>query len=59
MKSTIEEEKKINIQTGKVFLEIIKDVSLTTFMPLTVGGKINSIKDIEDRLLLGADKKLH
>ncbi len=48
-----EENKYPNRQS---FLEIIKDVSLTTFMPLTVGGKINSIKDIEDRLLLGADK---
>lgn len=48
-----EENKYPNRQN---FLDIIKDVSSTTFMPLTVGGKINSIKDIEDRLLLGADK---
>ena len=29
------------------FLDIISDVSKVTFMPITVGGKINSIKDIE------------
>ncbi len=38
------------------FLDIISDVSKVTFMPITVGGKINSIKNIEDRLKLGADK---
>lgn len=36
--------------------DIIKDVSKTTFMPLTVGGKINTLNDIEKRLYLGADK---
>lgn len=38
------------------FLEIIKDVAKVTFMPMTVGGKINSLCDIERRLKLGADK---
>lgn len=38
------------------FLKIIEDVSKVTFMPITVGGKIRSIKDIEDRLNAGADK---
>jgi len=38
------------------FLDIIKDVSDIAFMPITVGGKIRTIKDIEDRLLSGADK---
>lgn len=38
------------------FDDIIKDVSKTTFMPLTVGGKIKSLNDIEKRLHLGADK---
>ena len=38
------------------FLDIIEDVSKVTFMPITVGGKIRSIKDIEKRLLAGADK---
>lgn len=40
----------------KDFYEIIKDVAATTFMPLSVGGKINTLKDIEKRLKLGADK---
>ncbi len=36
--------------------EILKDVSKNTFMPITVGGKIKNISDIENRLLWGADK---
>jgi len=38
------------------FLEIIADVSKVTFMPITVGGKIRTLEDIEVRLALGADK---
>lgn len=38
------------------FLEIISDVAKVTFMPMTVGGKIKSIKDIEAYLAVGADK---
>jgi cyclase len=37
-------------------LEIIKDVSKVAFMPIAVGGRINSLSDIEERLLAGADK---
>ena len=37
-------------------LEIIEDVSQVTFMPITVGGKIKTLKDIEERLSRGADK---
>ncbi len=40
----------------KNFLDIITDVSKVTFMPITVGGKINKISDIEKRLKVGADK---
>lgn len=40
----------------KNFNDILKDVSMATFMPLTVGGKIRTLKDIEDRLHFGADK---
>ncbi len=46
----------INYNNRKSFLEIIKDVSKVSFMPLTVGGKINSLKKIEKYLKLGADK---
>src|SRR3989338_6702090 len=38
------------------FLEIIKDVSKVTFMPMTVGGRIRNLRDIEHRLSLGANK---
>jgi imidazole glycerol-phosphate synthase subunit HisF len=38
------------------FLEIIADVAKVTFMPITVGGKIRTLEDIETRLALGADK---
>jgi imidazole glycerol-phosphate synthase subunit HisF len=43
-------------QNKQSFLEIIEDVSKVTFMPITVGGKIRTLSDIEDRLLRGADK---
>ena len=38
------------------FLEIIDDISKVTFMPITVGGKVRSLLDIEQRLVSGADK---
>lgn len=36
--------------------EIIDDVSKVAFMPITVGGRIRTLQDIERRLALGADK---
>lgn len=36
--------------------EIIADVARVAFMPLTVGGRIKTLADIESRLALGADK---
>lgn len=36
--------------------DIIEDVSKAAFMPITVGGRIRSLQDIEKRLSLGADK---
>ena len=38
----------INYNNRKSFLEIIKDVSKVSFMPLTVGGKINSLKKLKN-----------
>lgn len=38
------------------FLDIIDEVSRHSFMPLTVGGRIRTLKDIEQRLTSGADK---
>ena len=43
-------------QNRSSILEIINDVSKVTFMPITVGGKIRTLKDIEIRLASGADK---
>ena len=43
-------------QNKQSFLEIIEDVSKVTFMPITVGGKIRTLSDVESRLLHGADK---
>jgi len=37
-------------------IEIIKDVSKECNMPITVGGGIRSLKDINERLEVGADK---
>lgn len=38
------------------FFEIIEDVSKVAHMPITVGGRIRTLQDIEKRLSLGADK---
>lgn len=37
-------------------LELISEISKECFMPLTIGGGIHSIKDIENLLKIGADK---
>lgn len=36
--------------------EIIEDVSKVAYMPITVGGRIRTLQDIEKRLSIGADK---
>jgi len=43
-------------ENRKEFIEIIQDVAQVAFMPLTVGGRIRSLEDMEKRLLVGADK---
>lgn len=40
----------------QTFLEIIQDVAKVAFMPITVGGRIRTLRDIEQRLVSGADK---
>lgn len=40
----------------QLFLDIIADVACQTFMPITVGGRIRTLNDIDARLLRGADK---
>lgn len=46
----------LGYQQPRTFLEIIEDVAKVTFMPVTVGGRIRSLEDIQRRLTLGADK---
>ena len=41
---------------GNNILDVLREISKVCFMPLTFGGRISSIKDIENRLLAGADK---
>jgi cyclase len=38
------------------FLQIIQDVARVSFMPITVGGRIRTLTEIEQRLRCGADK---
>lgn len=38
------------------FISIIKEVSNVTFMPITIGGKIKNLNDVEERFKYGADK---
>lgn len=38
------------------FLDILENLSLKCFMPLTCGGRIRSIQDMRERFLRGADK---
>lgn len=40
----------------QTFMEIIRDIAKVSFMPITVGGRIRTLHDIEQRLLSGADK---
>ena len=46
----------INYKKQKNFKQIIKDVAKVTFMPLTLGGKVRTLKHIENYLKIGADK---
>lgn len=38
------------------FLSIIQEISKVTFMPMTIGGKIKNLNDVEIRFKYGADK---
>ncbi|MDA9322313.1 imidazole glycerol phosphate synthase cyclase subunit [Gammaproteobacteria bacterium] len=46
----------LNFKNSSSILEIIHDFSKTSFMPLTIGGGIKTIEDVELRLAAGADK---
>jgi cyclase len=46
----------LNFNNNTNLLDIIKDISKVSFMPITIGGKIRNLKDVENYLLNGADK---
>ena len=46
----------LNFINSNNFLDIVLDVSKSCFMPITVGGKVRSLQDIENYLMSGADK---
>jgi imidazole glycerol-phosphate synthase subunit HisF len=46
----------LNFENIRNLLDIVNDISKKCFMPLTVGGGIRCIEDIELRLKSGADK---
>lgn len=50
--------KDIKNKSSLNFLSHLKKISQLINIPLTVGGKIKSLKNINDRLILGADKVL-
>ncbi|MGE0567938.1 MAG: imidazole glycerol phosphate synthase subunit HisF [Bacteroidia bacterium] len=43
-------------QNRKINLKLVKDVIKECYMPVAIGGGINSIEDINDLLKIGADK---
>ena len=43
-------------QKRKINLKLVSDVMKECFMPVAIGGGINSLKDINDLLKIGADK---
>jgi cyclase len=46
----------LNFVNNNSFIDIVLDVSKSCFVPITVGGKIQSLQDIENYLMSGADK---
>lgn len=41
---------------GQSILDVLSEITRVCFMPMTVGGRVRSLKDIEARLRHGADK---
>lgn len=46
----------LNTPNRHSIFEILEDISKSTFMPITVGGRIRTLTDINNRLSRGADK---
>ncbi len=47
---------EVNYKNPQTIEDIIKEVSKICFMPMSIGGKINSLNKIEEFLRIGADK---
>jgi len=45
-----------SLEGGKAILEVISETAESIFIPLTVGGGVKTIEDVEDYLAAGADK---
>lgn len=45
-----------NGHNKKIVLDIVEETAESCFVPLTVGGKVHSLRDIQDFLNVGADK---
>ena len=45
-----------SLQSRQTLVEIVREASTECFMPLAVGGGINSVEDVRELLLAGADK---
>ena len=48
--------RKYNKEIKKKFKKLIASFSENSFVPLTVGGKIKTLKDVSDLMNVGADK---
>ena len=46
----------LDIDAQKPNLEVLKDFTKNCFMPLTIGGGVRTLDDIQDLLNIGADK---
>lgn len=44
------------VGSRRTLIDVVRDVSRSVFVPLTVGGGVRSVEDIRELLLAGADK---
>ena len=55
-KNNYQIRKDLNFKMSNSFDDVIKEVSKRAFMPITVGGGISSLKEVDNYFKLGADK---
>ena len=48
--------RKYNNEIKKKFINLVRKFSENSFVPLTIGGKIKTLKDVSDLMNSGADK---